>query len=171
MGISKIVVTALSAITLAAPLTAVAQGPEDIERARQIRAMAVELSQNIDDVDEFGQTSDLYREAAELFGETAEAAESWAQAGHFAFYDRDEKAVEYFQKAAEIATSYGNVAVAARAYLDGAWVADQIGHGEVALEMAEAGQRMAESPLLTSSEREALARRVNEKAGDILQLR
>lgn len=170
MGISRKVFVALSAIALAAPLSAAAQSPEDIDRARQIRAMAEELSQNIDDVNEFGETAALYREAAEMFGETAEAAESWAKAGHFAFYDRDDKAVEYFQTAAKIATAYGDVGTAARAYLDGAWVANQSGQGAVAIDMAERGQRLAESPLLTESERTDLARRVQEKAGEILGL-
>jgi hypothetical protein len=166
------ILTALSAVAIAAPLSATvqAEGRGDIERAREIRAMAYELSQNIDDVDEFGETAALYREAAELFGETAEAAEAWAQAGHFAFYDRDDRAVEYFRKAGEIATSYGDVAVAARAYLDGAWVANRSGEGAVALEMAERGQRLAESPLLAESEREDLERRIREKVAEIAGL-
>lgn len=163
------VLTALSALALAAPLSAAAQvdGPENFERAREIREMAFELSQNIDDVDEFGETAELYREAAELFGESAEAAEAWALAGQFAYYDRDDRSVEYFERAAEIATSYGDVVVAARAYLDGAWVANQHGQGGLAIEMADRGQRLAESPLLTDAERSELARRVEEKTSDI----
>jgi len=170
MNIShKTLLTALSALAIAAPLSAGIQidGPGDIERAREVRGMAHEVANNIEYVNQYAEASTLYRQAAELFGETAEAAEAWALAGQFAYYAGDDKSVSYFEKAGEIATTHGHVGLAARAYLDGAWIANRSGEGAVALEMAERGQRLAESPYLSTTEREELARRVAEKTGEI----
>jgi tetratricopeptide (TPR) repeat protein len=139
-------------------------GPDDadVERARELVVKARQASENLQAWD---AAHELYRKAAELFGNSSEAADAWARAGLFAFYGEDNRATSDFQKAGEIAMEHGRVAFAAKAFLDGAWVADRTGMKRIAYDLAVRGERLARSPLLAEAERARLQSRL-ESSGD-----
>lgn len=158
---------AITALALGAPQTSAAQkaGPDghDLERAEQLVIQARQLSENHQ---EYHAASKLYRKAAQLYGETPEAADAWSRAGLLAFYSDDNRAPSDLRQAGEIALAFGHVGFAAKAFLDGAWVAHQRGMSRTALDLATRGERLTDSPLLAEADREALKRRFVEAAGE-----
>ena len=128
---------------------------------------AAELVRQADAVVEaksdWGRAALLYQEAAELSDGDPVAATRHRQAGILAFYaGREGRAVEQLTHAAETALEWGDVATAARSYLEAAWVAHQEGDGERTLSLAERAERLARSPLLARAERADLMRRIAE---------
>lgn len=134
-------------------------GPDDadVERARALVVKARQASENLQAWD---AAHELYRKAAELFGNTPEAADAWARAGLFAFYGEDNRASRDFRKAGEIAMEHGRVAFAAKAFLDGAWVANRSGMKQTAYDLAVRGERLSRSPLLAEADRARLQSRL-----------
>ena len=154
---------AITALAIGAPQQASAtltDGPEEIEQARDIQLQAQQLAENLQ---EYKAASQLYRRAAELYGEHEDAAQAWAWAGRLSYYAGDNRAVSDLRKAGEIAIQYGDVGFAARAFMDAAWLAHKQGMNTSAIELATRATDLAKSPYLAEADREALQRRV--KAG------
>lgn len=150
---------ALTAGTSAAQYT----GPIDdgangdaIELERQARAV-------LDHDQDWGKASVLFARAADMQGDAPEAAKNWRMSGLLAYYaGREGRAVDALEKSAENSLAWGDVASAARSFLDAAWVARQDGNGRRTLELAARGERLASSPLLARAERAELLSRIAE---------
>ena len=152
----------VAALALSAPaVQAAPAGPE--EDARQLEIQARQLAENHQ---AYRQAAELYRKAAKLYGPSLEAAAAHAQAGKMAFYDRDNRATDDMKRAGDMAAEFGHVALAAESYLDGAWLAQREGLLQMAVDLATRADRLTESPLLAEAERDALKRRIAERAED-----
>lgn len=110
------------------------------------------------------KASILYRRAAELRAEEPVAAEHYRMAGLLAYYARHTgTAVEDLTRAGEAALAWGDVAFAAKAFLDAAWVANRDGDGAQALALVRRGERLAHSPLLARADRAALLSSIGQR--------
>ncbi len=115
------------------------------------------------DHQDWGKAAVLYAKAAELQTDDPDAARSWRMSGLLAYYaGREGRAVDALEKSAETALAWGDVASAARSYLDAAWVARRDGNARRTLDLAQRGERLASSPLLERSERAELMSRIAE---------
>jgi len=153
----------VAALALSAPaVQAAPAGPE--EDAQRLEIQARQLAENHQ---AYGQAAKLYRKAAELYGPSLEAAAAYHQAGKMSFYDRDNRATDDMKRAGDIAAEFGHVALAAQSYLDGAWLAQREGLVQTAVELATRADRLTDSPLLAEAERDALKRRIAERAEEI----
>jgi len=88
------------------------------------------------------------------------------RASRLRFYTGDEgKAQSLLEDAGQIAWAYGDVATAARVFLDAAWIAGTRGQGTVVVgNLISRAQKLAQSPLLTADERDALLERISSEA-------
>jgi hypothetical protein len=87
-------------------------------------------------------------------------------AGYLQFYrGRPKAAVASLTHAGEAFLALGDVERAAKAFIDGAWVAQSAGMQAEARDLRERGRLLTRSPLLDAAERTALVRRLGEAAG------
>ena len=156
---------ALAALALTAgTASAQASAPADADRSAEAAALLQDAREAAQDRSEWGKASVLYRKVADLRSDDPEAAEHYRKAGTFAYYaGREGRAVENLTRAAETALSWGDVAGAARSYLDAAWVAYKDGDGARTLDLAHRAERLARSPLLPRSDRAQLLSRIAEE--------
>lgn len=154
---SRILIAAGLLALTAAPAAAQKDGPEGPEA---LEARALEL-------EGFGPTryaeaASLYRKAADLrTGGDPRAVNNLLKSGKLYFYaGKRDRAVADLVKAADMALAYGDVLSAATGYLDAGWVANEIGDGARAYELAVKGARLSQSPLIEAAQRQALAARV-----------
>lgn len=154
LAITTLALTAgATAAQYAAPTNAAADG-DAAHYLEQARA-AVEQGQD------WGKASVLYARAAELQTDDPEAARTWRMSGLLAYYaGREGRAVDALEKSAEAALAWGDVATAARSFLDAAWVARRDGDALRTLDLAQRGERLASSPLLARAERAELMSRI-----------
>ncbi len=131
---------------------------ERVALAEYLEDQAVDASQNLKS---FKEASSLYREAAETLGDHPDAAEHLVQAARLAYYTGDERrAIEDFRAAGEQALAWGDVMVAARSFLDAAWVAAEEDRGAEAVELAHRAEKLSSSPLIQRQERASLLSRI-----------
>jgi hypothetical protein len=134
-------------------------------------AAAAEMEQRADDLLVAGrgweQAAGLYRRAAELRGpDDLQSADNLRLAGYLQFYrGRAKAAVASLTEAGEAFLALGDVEQAADAFIDGAWVANEVDMPVEAQELSERGRLLTRSPLLRVEERTALVRRLGEAAG------
>jgi len=104
----------------------------------------------------------LYRRAAELRGpEDPRSAMDLRLAGYIYFYrSRGAAALVSLTESGEAFLALGDVQGAAGTFIDGAWVATQLGMSAEAVALAERAKLLTRSPLLAADERFALARRL-----------
>ncbi len=109
----------------------------------------------------------LYRRAAELRGTgDPRSALDLRLAGYIYYYrSRGAAAVVSLTESGEAFLSLGDVQGAAEAFIDGAWVAAQLGMSAEAMVLAERAKLLTRSPLLPADERFALARRLGATPG------
>jgi len=154
----------VAALALSAPAAqATPAGPE--QEAHELEIQARQLAENHQ---AYAEAAELYRKAAKLYGPSVKAAEAYHLAGKMAFYDRDNRATDDMTRAGEMAAEFGHVALAAQSFLDGAWLAQREGLSRTAVELATRADRLADSPLLAEVDREALKRRIVERADQII---
>ncbi|MEQ9569644.1 MAG: hypothetical protein RLN75_05595 [Longimicrobiales bacterium] len=115
----------------------------------------------VDEDQDWGKASVLFAKAAELQTDDPAAARSWRLSGLLAYYaGREGRAIDALERSAEAALAWGDVATAARSFLDAAWVARHDGDDRRTLELAQRGERLASSPLLARAERAELMSRI-----------
>lgn len=163
---SRIAFVAIAATLIAMPTQTQAQdafAALDIEptpvAAEELEAMAYDMilvQRNWD------EAAGLYRRAAELRGSSdARAAMDLRLAGYIYFYSgRIPAAMSSQTQSGEAFLALGDVAGAAEAFIDGAWVAAK---SDMPAEAAALGARahlLTRSPILPTAERFALARRL-----------
>jgi hypothetical protein len=109
----------------------------------------------------------LYISAAELRGSAdPRSADNLRLAGYLQYYrGRTKAAVASLTQSGEAFLALGDVARAAEAFIDAAWVADEANMPSEARELSERGRLLTQSPLLAAEERTALVRRLGEAAG------
>jgi hypothetical protein len=109
----------------------------------------------------------LYMRAAELRGmDDLKSADNLRIAGYLQYYaGRHRIAVASLTEAGEAFLMLGDVEQAAEAFIDGAWVATQADMAAVAKALSERGSRLTRSPLLGTSERLSLVRRLGAASG------
>jgi len=151
---------AITALAIGVPQPASATGPDGPDQIAEAREIQLEAQKLATRVDRYDDAADLYRRAAELFGQHPEAAEAWAWAGKFSYYDGSAQAVSDLRNAGEMALRYGQVDLAAHSFLDAAWVAHERGMNAEALDLAGRATDLGQSPLLADADRRAIERRV-----------
>jgi ATP/maltotriose-dependent transcriptional regulator MalT len=116
-----------------------------------------------------GKTMEFFNEAAKYWEEAAslrpegdcQAVQDMVNASRLKFYLGDKgKAQSLLQDAGEIAMAYGDVGTAARVFLDAAWIARARGQATVVQNLLTKAQKLAQSPLLEESQRDALLARI-----------
>jgi hypothetical protein len=109
----------------------------------------------------------LYRRAAELRGaEDPRSAMDLRLAGYIDYYrEHGQAALVSLTESGESFLALGDVQGAADAFIDGAWVAAQLGMSAEARALADRARLLTRSPLLAPAERFALARRLGVTAG------
>jgi hypothetical protein len=140
------------------PIEVAAPNPE-IEQAIELEARAWSMREM---VDQRAQAARLYREAADLRPASDPAkVESLRNAALMNYYaGRLDRATRDATDAAHAALRQGDVAQAAHAYVDAAWMAAQDGNTNRAAELVEEARLLANSPLLPQAERSHLLARV-----------
>ncbi len=115
-------------------------------------------------LNEWDRAAALFRRAAELRPEgDPTATEDLLYAGRLAFYEGNERqAIRDFETAGRRALAMGDVLVAANAFADAAWVAQQDGNGERALTLLERARLLSNSPLIPEDARVHLRARWHE---------
>lgn len=156
--------TALAVLLVAAPGLEAQSAAPATDEAKRV-ALAEKLEQQARDasadMETFGKASSLYREAAETLGDHPDAADHLVHAGRLAYYTGDRgRAIEDFRAAGEQALEWGDVLVAAQAFLDAAWVAAEEERGTEARELAQRAERLSSSPLIQRQERASLLSRI-----------
>jgi tetratricopeptide (TPR) repeat protein len=156
--------TALTALLVGAPGLEAQSAAPVTDEAKRV-ALAGQLAQQARDaseeMDTFKEASSLYRQAAETLGDHPDAADHLVHAGRLAYYTGDERrAIEDFRAAGERALEWGDVLVAAQAFLDAAWVAAEEERGAEAMELAQRAERLSSSPLIQRQERASLLSRI-----------
>lgn len=143
---------------LSQPVAAMSlDGPGEIEEARRVLVEALAVAGSPDG---YAEAAGLYRRAAGLFGDHPEAADAWAAAGRLAYYDGDDNAIRDFDRAGEMALQFGDVGLAAKSFLDAAFVADHFGRARQVGSRVERAFDLAQSPYLGDEERARLMARV-----------
>jgi hypothetical protein len=129
--------------------------------SRQAHELVTQAASLLDRPDEYGRAARLYREAAHLIENSPETVDHLIMAGHLSFYDGDDgDALNDLREGAEAALAFGDVATAAEAFLDAAWVAQHANRNRTAVELARRGERLANSPLLSQSDRVGILTRI-----------
>ena len=109
-----------------------------------------------------------YGEAARLLLKAADQREigdpqrvkNLSMASRLRYYRGDaEEALALMQRAAAEAMSTGDVLTAAWGYIDGAFLAQEIGQVDVAAEMLKKSERLSHSPLIAQSDRDEIRAR------------
>ncbi len=127
-------------------------------KAAELQQQAAQIAQTSKD---WSRAASLYRRAAELQGDDPAAAKNFRMAGVLAYYSGNEReSTRDLTRAGETALEWGDVAMAARWFLDAAWVAHRDGNGSRAVELAHRAERLTRSPLLLREERAALLSRI-----------
>lgn len=119
--------------------------------------------------DRVGKSMEFFNEAAKYWEKAAalrpagdcQAVQDMVEASRLRYYLGDEgKAQSLLEDAGEVAWTYGDVATAARAFLDAAWIAQERGQATVVHTLISRAKKLAQSPLLTVDQREALLGRI-----------
>ena len=128
-----------------------------------VRGLVIEAQGELTTLDGYGRAARLYHTAAERLGDDPEAPALFATAARLAYYAGSERRAMWdLQRAGEGALAWGDVVTAARSFLDGAWVAAEIGEYEAARLMVARAEKLAASPLLAAADRTLLASRLTE---------
>jgi hypothetical protein len=123
-----------------------------------IRAMKLYGSSN-----QWRTAAKLHARAAQLRGDDIRAVASWRQAAWlYAALGDNGQAREMMRRAAEHATEIGDIEAALGAYVDAAHLAMIANQPERAGELLRRARTLLNSPLLTSSQRQTVLRRVTE---------
>ncbi len=131
----------------------------DVAKAQRYEAAAARVGKSM----EFFNEAAKYWEAAAKLRPAGDcqAVQDMVEASRLKFYLGDEgKAQSLLQDAGEIAITYGDVATAARVFLDAAWIAESRGQATVVQNLISRAQKLAQSPLLTDRDRNALLSRI-----------
>ncbi len=133
----------------------------DVAKATRYEAAAARIAVSRQFFDEAAR---YYEMAAKLRpAGDCQAVRDMMDASKLRFYLGDEgKAQWMLEDAADIALEYGDVKTAAKAYLDAAWIAHKRGgrHATAANKLVARAQKLAQSPLLGATERDALLGRI-----------
>jgi hypothetical protein len=139
--------------------------------AQQSQASPAELEQQaeayLQDLDNWKHAADLYRQAAELRGAgDAVAVQDLETAARLEFYQGSgRQAVRDLEAAGQRALGVGDIFSAAKAFVDAAWVAGRDGQSIRARELIQTVQLLAQSPLLSSTERTHIEGRLRTTTG------
>ena len=110
-----------------------------------------------------------YGEAVRLFVEAADQREigdpqrvkNLSMASRLTYYSGDTSdALDLMQRAANEAMATGDVLAAAHSYMDGAFLAQEIGQVGVAAELMKKAERLSFSPLIAARDRDGIRARI-----------
>jgi hypothetical protein len=163
LGTSMLTIAAAAAT----PAVALAQGTlqpvrvtaQAVSRADRLRIDAEVLPTRLD---QFAKAARLYEQsaAARAPGDTATGT-CLRTAAFLRYYSGDSRAgTALMEKAARNAAAFGDVALAANAYIDAAIIAVDAAQSDRALDLGRRAEQLARSPSLTDAERNALAGRM-----------
>lgn len=129
-----------------------------LDRAAALEGLAQEASM---DLRTFDEAADLYRQAAEVRGDSPESVDNLIASAQLSFYLGDEgEAVGTLTRAGEAARSWDDVATAADAFLDAAWVAQDQGWTRRAISLAQEAEKLSHSTLMTQQDRTEIRERI-----------
>ncbi|MDT8369154.1 MAG: hypothetical protein RQ745_08090 [Longimicrobiales bacterium] len=171
----------LAFITVALAVACAASAPLDAQTTHsglvidafpnEVRELVIEAEVAATTEGRFRRSEHLYRAAAETMGDAPEAANLYMAAARMAYYaGSGRRALIHLDRAGEGALAWGDVNLAAHAFLDRAAVATELGEVGIAQILLERARRLSRSPLLQPIERIALAARLDPDAS-ILELR
>ena len=130
---------------------------DDTPASREIRAdqLLEEAISHGDDRSMWDYASSLYRKSASLREEgDSEAVRSLRMAANLAYYGGFKaQAVQDLERAAEHALASGDLAAAALAFVDAAWVSQKLGSEKDVQRFVRRGLGLADSPYLSASDR------------------
>ena len=131
----------------------------DVAKAQRYEAAAERVGNTMEFFDEAAR---YWEAAASLRPEgDCQAVQDMVNASRLKFYLGNKgKAQSLLQDAGEIAIAYGDVGTAARVFLDAAWIARTRGQATVVQNLLSKAQKLAQSPLLEESQRDALLARI-----------
>jgi len=110
-----------------------------------------------------------YGEAVRLFVKAADMREvgdpirvkDLIMASRLTYYRADtERALELMSRAANEALSTGDVLTAAHSFMDGAFLAQEVGHAGVVTELVKKAERLSYSPLIAAADRQEILNRI-----------
>ena len=147
------------AIALGAP-SAGAQTTAEVT-VSEVEALEADAHASLDDLSAWDRAARLFRRAAHLRPEgDPGATHNLIYAGRLSYYEGNERqAVRDFEAAGQRALAIGDVIVAANAFTDAAWIAQQRGSGERALALLGRAELLSRSPLIPEDERTHLRAR------------
>lgn len=157
-GWTKLVLIAFVAIAGATGLSAQTADQAPAEEIKQLEAKAESY---LEELGKWDRAASLFRRAAQLRSPADPAAvEDLLRAARLSFYEgRTLQSVRDFENAGQRALNLGDVLVAANAFADAAWVADNRGRGEQAHGLLSRAQLLSNSPLIRESDRSQLRTR------------
>jgi hypothetical protein len=140
--------------------SAAARNGVDVAKAVRYEAAAARVATT---KQYFGEAAHYFEMAAQLrpTGD-CQAVKDMVDASRLRYYLGDEgKAQSLLENAGNVALQYGDVKTAAKSFLDAAWIARERGsHAIVVQALISKAQKLAQSPLLDTSERDALLGRI-----------
>lgn len=127
----------------------------------EVEAIEADAHASLDDLSAWKRAARLFRRAADLRPEgDPGATENLIYAARLSYYEGNERqAVRDFEAAGRRALAIGDVVVAANAFTDAAWIAQQRGSGERALALLSRAELLSRSPLIPEDERTHLRAR------------
>lgn len=162
MGVAAVVAIAGTAFTATASQAQSTTAKTEVDVAKAMRYE--------DAAARSAKSRTFFKEAARYYETAAglrpagdcKGVQDMVEASRINYYLGDErKAQSQLETAGEIALQYGDVGTAAKAFLDAAWIARQRGqHAVVVRNLLARAQKLAQSPLLDASDRDALLGRI-----------
>lgn len=152
---------ALAALLIAAGATGVSAQTAARAATEEITTLETDARDYLNDLSKWDRAATLFRRAAELRPEgDPTATEDLIYAARLSFYEGNERqAIRDFEAAGQRALAMGDVLVAANAFTDAAWIAQNRGYGERAYSLLGRARLLSNSPLITEDAREHLKAR------------
>ncbi len=127
----------------------------------EIATLEMDARDYLSDLSKWDRAATLFRRAAELRPEgDPTATEDLMYAARLSFYEgKERQAIRDFEAAGQRALVMGDVLVAANAFADAAWIAQNRGYGARAHALLGRAQLLSNSPLIPEDAREHLRAR------------
>ncbi|HEX6557854.1 MAG TPA: hypothetical protein VF021_00285, partial [Longimicrobiales bacterium] len=159
LGVVALSLTALRSLGAQTAAQALAAPPEFSSRSAEYEQRAVDL---YSDITRAAEAARLHRWSAQLRADNdPEAVESLAMAARlFGYAHQTKQARKTMEEAAERALGMGDVARAARAYLDAAFYAVELKQNTDIARLGRKALLLAGSPVLTDEQRKSITDRI-----------